>query len=320
MKLIWVLALATSIAQASECPIKTKLDPTLYTLTNQVFYDLDPKWDDPAQTSGFTKTDFNPLYNFEIKKVGKHYVVSYPNVTLTHQIFIRPKVLKDKVPNPRWSSIQHFPCSKDYQKNYVTHSCTLTHEKVHVVNRDDALKEYCPQLVKELGSIKASNKKEAEDKARKALLKLVSYVGKKDTEEIAYNIEWNCLKQQALENGIVCKEQPNWESFEFLKGHKVIKQGSRIVQFHSKRGPQFEALKMGSSYKVKSLGPYEGCKEKSWYLEYGILNQVNCTYPNFSLKKVFYEFGKPQREVFIEDGKVVSKKNYYDPRQRIMKD
>lgn len=290
-----------SPAQAAECPVTTKLDLKLHVLSNETLLKMNPKWVDPAQVSGFTRTDFDSVQPWEISSCRQSFCAKPKSQTLNHQIFLRPEKLKDGKPNPRWIAIDKFPCGSKPHKNFITYSCTIEHEKVHVIQREDALAESCPAFVNALKTIRASSQQEADGKARAAYQTLIRKIAAVDQEDTPYQFEWKCNGELAQKSGVACRSQRNW---------------SRLIGTD-----QFTEDSIDESTQLTSAGPIGGCAKKQWYFAGATLDQENCVLENGNTKKVFYEFGVKQREIEIDKhGKKLSEKIFFNPKDRITQD
>jgi len=306
---------------SSSCPITNKLDSTLYPLSNETLLNIYSKWPNPSQTSGFTKTDFGEITPYEVFSCGEKFCVKGKAQTLIHKIFIRPEKLVGNKENPRWIPIEKFPCSQMYQKNFVTYKCTIEHEKVHFVQRDDAIKQNCSAFTKKLSSIKTDTKDAAIKLAEAAYNEIKVKVSDADQEKVPYQIEWNCNKALAEVAKIACPLKPDWTKLSLLNGLKESSLSPMISQFKKDDTVLFTAKFLKESTQLETTIEDAECKKKQWYFSYGIMDQENCFHKDGSITKVFYEFGEKLRTVLIgADGKVASQKFFTDPQNRINQD
>ncbi len=311
--------LLSSAALAAECPIHTELNPKIQVLTNRVLLKINPKWPEPEQSSGVTITDFSDLKPWEVEKCDSGFCVKPKASTLFHTVYIRPEKLGRKV-NPRWNLIAEFPCAVSQQKNFVTYVCTLEHEKVHVVQRDDAIQEACPQFVEELEKIKAPSVAAAEKEAQAALNRLKQSVFAYDTETAPYKIEWSCNEKLAEEANVSCSERPEWKEFPFLSDLERD-EGKSGVLFTKNGERKFTALFAGDATRLESAGAFEGCAKKQWFFTANKLDQENCFKNDGKVTKKFYLLGKLQREIDVsKEAKKLREKIYFDPKERLRHD
>jgi hypothetical protein len=309
----------------SSCPIKSELNPELKTLTYEKVKELLPEHGDPQQVSGVTVTNFQSFEPWEVVPCEQEYCLKPKEITLTHEIHVRPENLnkdsKGLKPNPRWVPIANFPCGEEPDQNFVTFSCTVDHEKVHVVQREEAILAACPRFLREIKQIRAPSREEARKAAQAEYSKLARRVSEADTELVPYLIEWQCNERMAKESGVTCQREPDWAEFDFLRGLKKISKVESEFHFLEEDELRYQAKIMGKSVRLQSLQTVENCQKKEWYFENGKLRQENCIQADESIKRTFFEYGQKQRVVHSsKDGKELSENWLINPRARIEAD
>lgn len=303
------------------CPIESRMDPKLSILTNAVLARYAPQASDPAQISGVTLTDFDSVKPWVVQRCGERFCAKPKKEVLTHTIYVRAEKLSDGSLSPRWLDPAQFPCGKVPHKNFVTHHCTVEHEKVHVVLREEALKEQCGNFVSALASISAVSSDEAEKQARVSYVKLIQEIGSADQEELPYKIEWECNKDLAEKAGKVCPARPDWAKNPLLQKLERKDRSESLLEWYEGETLRFRASYLNDAARLESVGPVQGCKKMQWYFAGPLLDQENCFLDNGAIQKTFYEFGKKQRKILVDPkGVKASEEIYFDPRDRITKD
>jgi hypothetical protein len=322
--LIPLLITAALAADApAGCPISTSLDPKVHVLTNKVFHKANPQHKDPAQVSGFTMTDFGSVSPWKVSGCGQgKYCVTPKDVKLVHHVYVRPRELAGGKPNPRWLSLDLFPCGEKPNANYVTYACTIEHEKVHVVQRDDALAAKCTEFVTKLAIVRESSAKAAEREAKALYTQLIKKISDADQETVPYEIEWKCNGDSAAKAGVACAKRPDFDKLGFLGGAKQSEGEKGGLKFEKDGAVAFTARFLDDATMLESTGAFEDCtKKKTWFFAGGRLDQENCAAADGMVTKTFYEFGRKQRVVRIDGkGAVVEQKLLFDPRERITAD
>jgi hypothetical protein len=202
--------------KTDDCFIRSKLDPNLIVLSTQTIQEH-PKLrkalanKDPSKLAGITLTDFDAVEPFEAKRCAKgpYFCIEPRSMTLTHQIFARAKNRDHSQPKedlkfPDWSRTEDFPCTASPQPSFATFECTLEHEKVHVVLREEAIQESCGEFRRSLLSIQETTQESALKKARSRYQAFVQTVAAADQEEVAYRVEWDCNRALFEKKGGSC--------------------------------------------------------------------------------------------------------------------
>lgn len=205
-----------SDSDLKKCFIRSKLDPRLYVLNTATLQEH-PKLrkalahKDPAKIAGITLTDFDAVEPFQAKRCTQspNFCIEPRIVTVTHQIYLRAKnrdssQKKEDLKFPDWSRLEDFPCTTSPDPLFATFECTLEHEKVHVVLREEALLESCEKFKQSILSIQEKTQESALKEARRRYQAFVQTVASADQEEVAYRLEWDCNRSLYERSGGKC--------------------------------------------------------------------------------------------------------------------
>jgi len=314
-------ALVSTAFAAQDCPIRSELAKQPKVLSNGLVKQLKSDIADPAQVSGITRTDFDSVQPWDVYRCGQRFCVRPKVQTVVHQILLRPRKLPDGASNPRWIEAKDFPCSESLMKNFLTYECTIEHEKVHVVQREDAIAQACPAFVKTLGAIQADSRKAAHDQAVDSYRKLITQVAAADDERIPYEIEAKCQRESALREGVNCSSRPDWNQFAVTRALEKRDHGGQTVEFLEKGASKYRAQFTADATKLESFQALDSCEKKEWYFAGPVLQQENCRLKDGTVQKTFYEYNRPQRVIELDpSGRKKNEKVLTDARLRISAD